>query len=182
MSYRSSLSFVPLHIYSLKLRALDFDKLLKITVLLIFSLLPSRFWADFWYVRLPSCLCPHVFILKLQIFSTFWDGAIRVALTHLVFFINLLYLQINDGKEAKKLNWLCNLIFFFFYIYMLNLTILGKFNVPIKNFKIFDHIYFVSETYIMSKIWSQSKFRQYQVWILCQNLPLLFTIIIWYQM
>ena len=72
MSYRSSLSFVPLRLFSLKLRALDF--LLKITVIRIFSLFPSRFWADFWYVKLPSCLCPHVFILKLQILQLFGTG------------------------------------------------------------------------------------------------------------
>ena len=95
MSYRSSLSFVSL-IFA-KIKGLQLWTLLKFTVIQTFFLYNFRFSAEFWYARLPSCLCPRV--IEIADFSTFWEGAIRVALTHLVLSVsqgsynNLLFKQ-----------------------------------------------------------------------------------------
>ena len=56
------------------------------------------------------------------------------------------------------------------YIYFKFSTNFNKFS------KIFHHIYFMSETYIMSKSWSQSKFGQYLAWKLFPILHQLFRV------
>ena len=59
----------------------------------------------FLYMRLPSCVCPHV-LLILQILKTFWDGAIRVVSTHLVFFhVTCLLDVLTDRYHHDLVDW-----------------------------------------------------------------------------
>ena len=70
MIYRSSLSFITLHWFLAKLRALDFVNFSDQTVFQIFLLNASRYWPDFWHVSQSPWFTDQVWVLLPSI--DFW--------------------------------------------------------------------------------------------------------------
>ena len=72
MTFRTSLSFVTVHLFLAKLRALDIVNFSDQTVFWTFFLNACRYWPDFWYVSQSPWLSERVWVLLRSIY--FWQN------------------------------------------------------------------------------------------------------------